>query len=83
MTRPAPIAHVPSGTGSFLAAPDQPLYPLSHEHDRLLGTCANIGQRGRGVVFDHISTRIYIILAAITGVVILVAFAVQVMVGRQ
>jgi hypothetical protein len=38
------------------------------------------GSRGS---FDLISTRIYIILAAITGVVILVAFAVQVIVGRQ
>jgi hypothetical protein len=30
-----------------------------------------------------VSTRTYIILAAITGVVILVAFAVQVLVGRS
>ena len=36
--RPAPMAQVPSGTGSFLAAPDQPLYALDHEHDRLLGS---------------------------------------------
>ena len=91
------------GYGKLLGGACQPLYALSHEHDRLLGLLRSIlswdgrraGKRERGggvasaraetVHSDRIanadivvSTRTYIVLAALTGLLILVAFATQV-----
>lgn len=61
----------------------QPLHALSHEQDRLVGGPSGAGSSGAGGSVDRVSTRVYIILAALTGMAILAAFAVQLIVSRQ
>src|SRR4051812_4657671 len=96
MMRPAPIAHVPSGTGSFLAAPASlctrsattmgASSPIPRALRRTgprdwrdsLDVCGIVHSARFGNPETAVSTRTYIVLAALTGVVILVAFAFQV-----
>ena len=85
--RPAPMAQVPSGTGSFLAAPTSrcarsTTNRTGYSARRSRGASVTMRRtRGRRrVAVGRVSTRTYIVLAALTGLVILVAFAVQLVV---
>ena len=71
------------GDRKFLGGPDQPLNAFDHEHDRLLAAFRAFPELGRQrVACVYRADEDVHLLAALTGVVILVAFAVQVMTAR-
>jgi hypothetical protein len=77
------MAYVPSGTGNFLAAPTNRCARSVTSKEGYLPMAKALAVSGAGYVFPvSLSTRTYIILAALTGMAILVAFAVQTLIAR-